>query len=179
MQECRATDPAVIFRRVVTDLMETIVQTTRSSRDFPFLRAKRRGLARQTSFGIHIPKLDAILSYCRLLIWWHTKLALNRKSAPFSAIRLLVMSYFKHCASLQTLNLQFCVVVAHTSKFRSSLDMIVAAENFSTSAHVLTPHPFTRPITSSRRLWANTQNHEDPPGPRSWSQLLFYLYNPG
>ena len=57
MQECRATDPAVIFRRVVTDLMETIVQTTRSSRDFPFLRAKRMGLARQTSFGITCSKI--------------------------------------------------------------------------------------------------------------------------
>ena len=70
MEECRTTNPAVIFRRVVTDL------------DFPFFRTKRMGLARQTSFGIHIPKLDAKLSYCRLLIWWHTKLALNRKSAP-------------------------------------------------------------------------------------------------
>ena len=83
MEECRTTDPAVIFRRVVTDLTETIVQTTRSSRDFPFFHAKCMGLARQTSFGLHIPKLDAKLSYCKLLIWWHTKLALNRKSAPF------------------------------------------------------------------------------------------------
>lgn len=89
MEECRATDPAVIFRRVETDLMETIVQTTRCSRDFPFLRAKPMGLGRQPSFGIHIPKLDAILSYCRLLIWWHTKLALNRKSAPFFSNKVI------------------------------------------------------------------------------------------
>lgn len=133
------TDPTVIFRRVVTDLMETIVQITRSSRDFPFFRAKRMGLARQTSFGIHIPKLDAILSYCSFggTQNWH-----STGSLPlFSAIRLLVTSYIEHCASLQTLDLQVCLAVARTSKIRSSLDMIVAAENFFTSAHVLTPHP--------------------------------------
>ena len=68
---------------------------------------------------------------------WHSTGSL----ALFSAIKLLVTSHIEHCASLQTLDLQVCVAVARTSKFRSSLDMIVAAENFFTSAHVLTPHP--------------------------------------